>query len=75
MRCEKVGSILRSGHGRVVSLETDTTHTIIGCYGLDNTVELFQVLSDDKIKDNVLKRLRKEKKKAKRYAKIFLLRL
>lgn len=66
LRCEKIGSILRSSHGRVVSLETDITHTIIGCYGLNNTVELFQVLSDDKIKDNVLKRLRKEKKKVKK---------
>lgn len=69
LRCEKVGSILRSGHGRVVSLEVDNTYTIIGCYGLDNTVELFQLLPDSKIKDNVLKRLRKERKKAEKNGK------
>ncbi|XP_076248996.1 WD repeat-containing protein 3 isoform X2 [Calliopsis andreniformis] len=64
LRCEKVGSILRSGRGRVVSLEIDTTQTIIGCHGVDNTVELFQLLSDARVKDNVVKRLRKERKKA-----------
>ncbi|OAD59414.1 WD repeat-containing protein 3 [Eufriesea mexicana] len=63
LRCEKVGSILRSSHGRVVSLEVDSTYSVIGCHGLDNTVELFQLLPDTKIKDNIRKRLRKEKKK------------
>lgn len=55
-----------------MSLEVDNTYTIIGCYGLDNTVELFQLLPDSRIKDNVLKRLRKERKKAEKYVKIFL---
>ena len=64
LRCEKTGSILRSGRGRVVSLEVDTTHTVIGCHGVDNTVELFELLPDAKVKDNVVKRLRKERKKA-----------
>ena len=64
LRCEKVGSILRSGRGRVVSLEVDTTHTVIGCHGVDSTIDLFQVLPDAKIKENVVKRLRKERKKA-----------
>lgn len=72
LKCEKVGSILRSGHGRVASLNVDATHTVIGCHGLDNTVELFQLLPDTKIKDNILKRLRKERKKAEKYAKTFL---
>ncbi|XP_043263029.1 WD repeat-containing protein 3 [Colletes gigas] len=62
--CKKAGSILRSSRGRVVSLEIDTTHTVIGCHGVDNTVELFQFLPDDKVKDNVVKRLRKTRKKA-----------
>ncbi|XP_012143534.1 WD repeat-containing protein 3 isoform X2 [Megachile rotundata] len=64
LRCEKIGSILRSSRGRVVSLEVDTTHTIIGCHGVDNTVDLFQLLPDTKVKENVAKRLRKERKKA-----------
>ncbi|XP_003486560.1 WD repeat-containing protein 3 [Bombus impatiens] len=69
LKCEKVGSILRSGHGRVASLNVDATHTVIGCHGLDNTVELFQLLPDTKIKDNILKRLRKERKKAEKSEK------
>ncbi|XP_076183673.1 WD repeat-containing protein 3 isoform X2 [Ptiloglossa arizonensis] len=64
LKCEKTGSILRSSHRRVVNLEVDTTHTVIGCHGVDNTIELFQFLSDTKVKDNVVKRLRKERKKA-----------
>ncbi|CAK9821652.1 WD repeat-containing protein 3 [Anthophora retusa] len=63
LKCEKVGNILRSSHGRVVSLEVDTTHTVIGCHGLDNTVELFQLLPDDKVEDNVTKRLQRERRK------------
>lgn len=55
-----------------MSLNVDATHTVIGCHGLDNTVELFQLLPDAKIKDNILKRLRKERKKAEKYAKTFL---
>ncbi|XP_076762972.1 WD repeat-containing protein 3 [Xylocopa sonorina] len=62
LRCEKAGSILRSGNGRVVSLEADTTHTVIGCYGLGNTVELFYLLPDAKVEDNIRKRLKKKKK-------------
>ncbi|XP_053978447.1 WD repeat-containing protein 3 [Hylaeus volcanicus] len=67
LRCEKTGSILRSSRGRVVSLEVDTTHTVIGCHGVDNTIELFQFLPDTKIKENVMKRLRKERKKAEKH--------
>ncbi|CAK9814890.1 WD repeat-containing protein 3 [Anthophora quadrimaculata] len=63
LKCEKVGNILRSSHGRVVSLEVDPTHTVIGCHGLDNTVELFQLLSDAKVEDNVIKRLQRERRK------------
>ncbi|XP_031826213.1 WD repeat-containing protein 3 [Nomia melanderi] len=63
LKCEKTGSILRSGRGRVVSLEVDTTQTVIGCHGIDNTVELFHLLPDTKVKENVIKRLRKERKK------------
>lgn len=61
---------MRSSHRRVVNLEVDTTHTVIGCHGVDNTIELFQFLSDTKVKDNVVKRLRKERKKAEKYEKM-----
>lgn len=64
MRCEKVGSILRAGRGRVVSLEIDSTCKVIGCHGVDNSIELFYLLSEDKVKNNFANRLKKEKKKA-----------
>lgn len=64
MRCEKVGGILRTGQGRVVSLEVDPTHKVIGCYGTNNSVDLFYLLPDDKVKVKFGKRLKKERKKA-----------
>lgn len=64
---------MRSGRGRVVSLEIDTTQTVIGCHGVDNTVELFQLLPDTRVKENVVKRLRKDRKKAEKYVEIVLL--
>ncbi|XP_076646077.1 WD repeat-containing protein 3 [Halictus rubicundus] len=63
LKCEKTGNILRSGRGRVVSLEVDSTQTVVGCHGVDNTVELFQLLPDTKVEENVVKRLKKERKK------------
>nr|XP_033322455.1 WD repeat-containing protein 3 isoform X2 [Megalopta genalis] len=64
LKCEKTGSILRSSYGRVVSLDVDSTQTVIGCHGVDNTVELFQLLPDTRMNENVLKRLERERKKA-----------
>lgn len=64
VKCEKVGSILRAGHGRVVSLEVDSTCKIIGCHGVENSIELFYLLPDAKVKDKFSKRLKKERKKA-----------
>ncbi|XP_047350905.1 WD repeat-containing protein 3 isoform X1 [Vespa velutina] len=66
LRCGKVGSILRSSKGRIVSLEVDPSKTIIGCHGVDNTIELFHFLQDSKVKEKVTKRLKKERKKANR---------
>lgn len=64
LRCNKVGSVLRMGRSRVVSLLTDPTCTVIGCHGVDNTVELFYMMPDDEVKIKLNKRLKKEKKKA-----------
>lgn len=64
LRCEKIGSILRAGHGRVVSLTTDITNKVIACHGTKNTVELFYMISDDEVRKKINKRLNKEKNKA-----------
>ncbi|XP_043273092.1 WD repeat-containing protein 3 [Venturia canescens] len=65
LRCEKIGSILRAGKGRVVSLCSDATRTIVGCHGTENTIELFHFIPDDEVKVKVAKRLKKQKLKAK----------
>ncbi|XP_057338104.1 WD repeat-containing protein 3 [Microplitis mediator] len=64
LRCEKIGSILRAGHGRIVSLTTDITNKIIACHGTKNKVELFYMISDDEVRKKINKRLNKEKNKA-----------
>lgn len=64
IKCEKVGSILRTASGRVVSLEVDPTCKVLGCHGLGNSIELFYLLSDDTIKDRFAKRLKKQRRKA-----------
>lgn len=64
LRCEKAGSILRVGRGRVVSLSSDATSRVVACHGTDNTVELFHFLPDDVVQSRLIKRQKKEKKKA-----------
>lgn len=63
MRCERIGSILRAGSGRVVSLCVDSTRKIIGCHGRDKTIELFELLDADEVKTKLAKRLKKQKEK------------
>lgn len=64
LRCEKIGSILRAGRGRVISLTTDATNDIIACHGSGNSVELFYMIPEDQVTKKTNKRLNKEKKKA-----------
>lgn len=64
MRCAKIGAILRAASGRVVSLEVDCTGKVIGCHGPGNSVELFYLVADDVVKNRLLKRLKKQRHKA-----------
>lgn len=65
IHCHKVGSLLRSGRGRVVSIFSEASGQILGCHGTDSQLELFQILSEDDAKLRLKKRLRKERKKSK----------
>jgi hypothetical protein len=65
VKCDKIGSILRTAGGRVVSLEIDPTCKVLGCHGVGNSIELFYVLPEDTVKDRFAKRLKKERRKAK----------
>ncbi|KAH0946147.1 hypothetical protein HN011_001484 [Eciton burchellii] len=64
IKCEKIGIILRAESKRVVSLEVDSTSKFIGCYGLGNFIELFYLPPDDMVNERFLKRLKKQKQKA-----------
>ncbi|XP_015110704.1 WD repeat-containing protein 3 [Diachasma alloeum] len=67
LRCDKVGSILRKGKGRVVSLSSDPTSRIIVCHGVENSIELFHLIPDQEVEAKVSKRrLKKAKNRAKR---------
>lgn len=64
LKCEKVGTITRAGKGRLVSLRTDFTGRVVTCHGTDNTVELFNILSDEESREKLGRRLKKARKKA-----------
>ncbi|XP_034938311.1 WD repeat-containing protein 3 [Chelonus insularis] len=64
LKFEKVGSILRAGRGRVVSLRADPLKKVFACHGSDKSVELFSITAEDEVKKKLTKRLNKEKKEA-----------
>ncbi|CAH1105470.1 unnamed protein product [Psylliodes chrysocephalus] len=65
LQCNKAGSLLRGGRGRVISMFSDASGQILGCHGTDMQIELFQFLFDEDAKVRLKKRLKKEKKKTK----------
>ncbi|XP_063985414.1 WD repeat-containing protein 3 [Diachasmimorpha longicaudata] len=64
LKCEKVGSILRKGKGRVVSLSSDPTGRVIICHGVENIIELFHLIPEEEVETKVSKRLKKARKKS-----------
>ncbi|XDV30660.1 hypothetical protein PO909_033525 [Leuciscus waleckii] len=62
--CKKVGSILREARDRVVSLVTDAKANVLACHGLDATLEVFTVLTEEQVKKKMERKLKKAKKKA-----------
>ncbi|XP_060519721.1 WD repeat-containing protein 3 [Cylas formicarius] len=65
LQCFKVGTLLRNGKGRVVSLARDPTGQVLACQGKDSHVELFYFCSDDETQTRFKKRLKKEKSRKK----------
>lgn len=63
LTCTKIGTILRQGRERVVSLTTDSSRTLLACHGMDAIVELFRFHTEEEIKTIFGKRQRKFKKK------------
>uniref|UniRef100_A0A672U2R5 WD repeat-containing protein 3 n=1 Tax=Strigops habroptila TaxID=2489341 RepID=A0A672U2R5_STRHB len=65
VKCTKVGSIMREGRDRVVTLATDQTGKILACHGTGSVLEVFSVLSEEEIQKKLEKKMKKAKKKAK----------
>ncbi|NXI56094.1 WDR3 protein, partial [Chloroceryle aenea] len=65
VKCSKVGSLMREGRDRVVTLATDRTGRILACHGTDAVLEVFSVLSEEEAQKKLEKKMKKAKKKAK----------
>ncbi|NXY82078.1 WDR3 protein, partial [Alcedo cyanopectus] len=65
VKCSKVGSIMREGRDRTVTLATDPTGRILACHGTDAVLEVFSVLSEEELQKKLGKKMKKAKKKAK----------
>ncbi|TSV41637.1 WD repeat-containing protein 3 [Bagarius yarrelli] len=65
LSCTKAGSVLREARDRVVSLIADPKSKVLACHGLDSTLEIFAVLSEEDVQKKMEKKLKKAKKKAK----------
>ena len=63
LKVSRVGSILRSGEGRLVSLVVDPLGRLLACHGTDNTLELFLVCTDKEIQRRLARKAKKEKKR------------
>uniref|UniRef100_A0A8B9P921 WD repeat domain 3 n=1 Tax=Apteryx owenii TaxID=8824 RepID=A0A8B9P921_APTOW len=65
LKCSKVGSIMREGRDRIVTLATDRTGKILACHGTDAVLEVFSVLSEEEVQKKLEKKMKKAKQKAK----------
>ncbi|CAB3253596.1 unnamed protein product [Arctia plantaginis] len=63
LQCHQVGTLVRSGKGRVVNLVTDPGQSILACHGTDSLLELFSFCSDEEAKIRMNKRVKKQRKK------------
>lgn len=60
---KRIGSILRSGEGRLQHLGTDRTNRVLATHGTDNTLELFLICNEEEIAKRIAKKAKKEKKR------------
>lgn len=65
LRCTKVGSVMRSGRDRLVSMVTDEQETSIICHGADKMLDIFKLPSAEDLKKKLSKRQKKIRKKLK----------
>ncbi|KOB78057.1 WD repeat-containing protein 3, partial [Operophtera brumata] len=63
LQCHQVGTLVRGGKGRVVSLSTDLGQSVLACHGTDSLLELFVFCSDEEAVERMNKRVKKQRKK------------
>jgi len=64
VNCEKMGSIMRQGRERVVSMTTDPTGKLFCCHGNDVSLELFSLNTEEEAQKHLHKRQKRARKKA-----------
>ncbi|CAG5136192.1 unnamed protein product [Candidula unifasciata] len=63
LTCKKVGSVMRQGRDRLVTLCTDPDQRLLLCHGTDKHLEVFQLPSSDDLNKLKAKRIKKLRKK------------
>ena len=63
LRITRIGSILRSGDGRLQHLGTDLSNRILASHGTDNSLELFLICNEEEIQKRLAKKAKKERKR------------
>ena len=63
LKIERVGSLLRQGQDKCQHLISDVEGQAIACHGSDNTIELFEVCTEEEVKKRLSKKAKKERRK------------
>ncbi|XP_064608523.1 WD repeat-containing protein 3-like [Liolophura sinensis] len=64
--CSKLGSVIRKGRNRLVSMVTDRDKRLLLCHGNDTLLEIYQILSEEEQRKHLAKRQKKANKKQKK---------
>ncbi|CAG2197288.1 DIP2 [Mytilus edulis] len=65
LKCKKIGSVMRKGRHRVVSMATDETGSVLACHGTDHILEVFSLPSTEELRKHLAKRQKRLNKKLK----------
>nr|XP_034332540.1 WD repeat-containing protein 3 [Crassostrea gigas] len=64
LKCTKVGSVMRQGRDRLVSMTTDAGGSVLACHGSNKYLEVFKLPSIENLQKHLAKRQKKLRKKA-----------
>ncbi|XP_078322408.1 WD repeat-containing protein 3-like [Crassostrea virginica] len=64
LKCTKVGSVMRQGRDRLVSMTTDIGGSVLTCHGNNKFLEVFKLPSLEDLKKHLSKRQKKLRKRA-----------